>query len=185
MWATSECVAAGAGGLGVGLGVGGGGYRPIHSPPSPQPCWPPCFALVTSLWGLPGSGHGCEVPARAASPLLRFARQLNLFPRLLPALPPSPSLPCTPSPLPSRVPVCTQVAVELMGLADHNGIDGLKILCESTLIHNVEVSNVCTFFRTAHRHEVRAVRPFSPVSVCGARTPPDSPVASPPSPQRF
>ncbi len=47
--------------------------------------------------------------------------------------------------------------MELMGLADHNGIDGLKILCESTLIHNVEVSNVCMFFRTAHRHEVPLV----------------------------
>jgi hypothetical protein len=48
-----------------------------------------------------------------------------------------------------------QVAVELMGLADHNGIDGLKVLCESTLIHNVDAANVCMFFRTAHRHEVR------------------------------
>ena len=56
--------------------------------------------------------------------------------------------------------VCTcvwrvQVAVELMGLADHYGIDGLKILCESTLIHNVDCTNVCMFFRTAHRHDVR------------------------------
>lgn len=52
------------------------------------------------------------------------------------------------------------VAVELMGLADHNGIDGLKILCESTLIHNVEVSNVCMFFRTAHRHEAAELKRY-------------------------
>lgn len=44
-----------------------------------------------------------------------------------------------------------EVALELMGLADHSGLDGLKALCESTLVHNVDSENVCTLFRTAHR----------------------------------
>lgn len=43
------------------------------------------------------------------------------------------------------------VALELMGLADHSALDGLKALCESTLVHNVDVENVCTLFSRAHR----------------------------------
>jgi len=49
----------------------------------------------------------------------------------------------------------TQVALELMGLADHSALDGLKALCESTLVHNVDVDNVCTLFCRAHKCEVR------------------------------
>lgn len=44
-----------------------------------------------------------------------------------------------------------------MGLADHNGLDGLKALCQSTLIRGVDVSNVCTLYRAAHLHEVTPV----------------------------
>lgn len=50
-----------------------------------------------------------------------------------------------------------QVAEDLMGLADHKGLDGLKALCQSALIRGVDVTNVCSLYRTAHLHEVTCV----------------------------
>lgn len=43
------------------------------------------------------------------------------------------------------------IAADLMGLADHSAIDGLKALCETALMHSVDTSNVCTLLVTAHR----------------------------------
>jgi leucine-zipper-like transcriptional regulator 1 len=44
------------------------------------------------------------------------------------------------------------VAGDLMGLADHSAIDGLKTLCETALMHSVDAANVCTLLLTAHRY---------------------------------
>lgn len=44
------------------------------------------------------------------------------------------------------------VAGDLMGLADHSAIDGLKTLCETALMHSVDATNVCTVLLTAHRY---------------------------------
>lgn len=69
--------------------------------------------------------------------------------------------------------VMAQVALELMGLADHSALDGLKALCESTLVHNVDVENVCTLFSRAHRCQVRRALPHTP---CPVHNPPPVPV---------
>lgn len=45
-----------------------------------------------------------------------------------------------------------EVAVELMGLADHSGVDGLKALCEAKLVHALDTGNVAALFSTAHRY---------------------------------
>ena len=47
-----------------------------------------------------------------------------------------------------------------MGLADHNGLDGLKALCQSSLIRGVDISNVCSLYRTAHLHEASELRRY-------------------------
>merc|ERR1719203_982298 len=40
---------------------------------------------------------------------------------------------------------------ELLGLADHYTLDGLKHVCENVLVHSVEVENACTLLRHADR----------------------------------
>ena len=52
------------------------------------------------------------------------------------------------------------VAVELMGLSDHHGLDGLKALCETSLIQSADVANVCTLYRTAHRYGAVELKKF-------------------------
>ena len=47
-----------------------------------------------------------------------------------------------------------QVAVEVLGLADRCGLDGLKSLCESAIMHCVDSETVCSLFSAAHRHGV-------------------------------
>lgn len=49
-------------------------------------------------------------------------------------------------------------AVDLLGLADHYTLAGLKKLCENMLIHNVDCENVSTLFSCAHRYDTREGR---------------------------
>eukprot|EP00753_Platysulcus_tardus_P022491 PLAT9708.2.p2 GENE.PLAT9708.2~~PLAT9708.2.p2 ORF type:complete len:135 (+),score=73.29 PLAT9708.2:151-555(+) len=44
-----------------------------------------------------------------------------------------------------------EVAIDLLGLADHYTLASLKQLCENTLVHDIDVDNVCTLFSCAHR----------------------------------
>lgn len=53
-----------------------------------------------------------------------------------------------------------EVALELMGLADHSALDGLKALCESTLVHSVDAENVCTLFSRAHNTHAADLKRF-------------------------
>jgi len=52
----------------------------------------------------------------------------------------------------SVVELTPPVAAELMGLADHATVDGLKALCEASLTHSVDTGNVCALLVTAHRY---------------------------------
>jgi leucine-zipper-like transcriptional regulator 1 len=49
---------------------------------------------------------------------------------------------------PSTSPVITG---ELMSLADHYALDGLKAICETQLIQHVDAPNVCALYTMAHR----------------------------------
>lgn len=49
-------------------------------------------------------------------------------------------------------------AVELMTLADHNALDGLKALCETTLVNGMDADNVCALLITAHRSAARELK---------------------------
>jgi hypothetical protein len=50
------------------------------------------------------------------------------------------------------------VASDLMGLADHSAIDGLKALCETALMHSIDASNVCTLILIAHRYSAAELK---------------------------
>lgn len=52
------------------------------------------------------------------------------------------------------------LATDLMGLADHVGLEGLKALCETALIDSVETANVCTLLLTAHRYGSAELKRF-------------------------
>lgn len=41
---------------------------------------------------------------------------------------------------------------EVLGLADHYTLDGLKHVCENVLMHSVEIENVCTLLRHADQY---------------------------------
>jgi len=41
---------------------------------------------------------------------------------------------------------------EVLGLADHYTLDGLKHVCENVLVHSVETNNVCTLLRHADQY---------------------------------
>jgi hypothetical protein len=43
------------------------------------------------------------------------------------------------------------ITVELMSLADHYAVDGLKALCESQLVQHVDLPNACSLYVMAHR----------------------------------
>ena len=47
----------------------------------------------------------------------------------------------------------------MLGLADRCGLDGLKSLCESAIMHCVDSETVCSLFSAAHRHGVRGACP--------------------------
>ena len=44
-----------------------------------------------------------------------------------------------------------KVALDLLGLADAYTLDGLKYLCENTLMHNVDNDNVCSLLIDANK----------------------------------
>jgi hypothetical protein len=44
------------------------------------------------------------------------------------------------------------VALDLLGLADAYMLEGLKYLCENTLIHNVDNHNVCSLLIEANKY---------------------------------
>jgi RCC1 and BTB domain-containing protein len=54
----------------------------------------------------------------------------------------------------------TPVALELLGLADHIGLDGLRALSETALVHSVDVANVCTLVAHAHRFGAPELKRF-------------------------
>merc|ERR1719412_3218090 len=41
---------------------------------------------------------------------------------------------------------------EVLGLADHYTLDGLKHVCENVLVHSVEIENACTLLRHADQY---------------------------------
>ncbi|CEL93311.1 unnamed protein product [Vitrella brassicaformis CCMP3155] len=47
----------------------------------------------------------------------------------------------------------TDITGELLGLADHYTLDGLKQLCENILIHSVEIDNVCNLLKQADQYQ--------------------------------
>ena len=50
------------------------------------------------------------------------------------------------------------VALDLLGLADAYTLEGLKYLCENTLIHNVDIENVCELLIDAHRFSANELK---------------------------
>ena len=52
------------------------------------------------------------------------------------------------------------VALDLLGLADAYTLEGLKYLCENTLIHNVDIENVCELLIDAHRFSANELKQF-------------------------
>ncbi|EER00633.1 conserved hypothetical protein, partial [Perkinsus marinus ATCC 50983] len=47
----------------------------------------------------------------------------------------------------------TASMAEVLGLADHYALDGLKHLCQAVLIHMVDVDNVCTLLKISDQHQ--------------------------------
>jgi hypothetical protein len=45
-----------------------------------------------------------------------------------------------------------RVALELLGLSDAYMLEGLKYLCENTLMHNVDHDNVCNLLIDANKY---------------------------------
>jgi hypothetical protein len=43
------------------------------------------------------------------------------------------------------------VALDVLGLADHLGLDGLRALCASSLMHSIDAGSVCSLVAHAHR----------------------------------
>ena len=50
------------------------------------------------------------------------------------------------------------LALDLVGLADHFTLDGLKRLCENNLVHHIDSENVCQLLSTAHRYSARDLK---------------------------
>lgn len=47
-----------------------------------------------------------------------------------------------------------------MSLAQYTGVEGLKSLCETALIHAVEPATVCSLISTAHRCQAPELKRF-------------------------
>jgi SpoVK/Ycf46/Vps4 family AAA+-type ATPase len=52
------------------------------------------------------------------------------------------------------------VALEVLGLADAYNIENLKILCENTLIHNVDNENVADYLIESHSFSAHELKKF-------------------------
>ena len=53
-----------------------------------------------------------------------------------------------------------QVALDLLGLADAYMLEGLKYLCENTLMHNVDNDNVCALLIDANKYSSTELKKF-------------------------
>jgi hypothetical protein len=53
-----------------------------------------------------------------------------------------------------------RVALDLLGLADAYMLEGLKYLCENTLMHNVDNDNVCNLLIDANRYQANELKKF-------------------------
>eukprot|EP00928_Gymnodinium_smaydae_P078349 TRINITY_DN6222_c0_g1_i1.p1 TRINITY_DN6222_c0_g1~~TRINITY_DN6222_c0_g1_i1.p1 ORF type:complete len:526 (+),score=114.64 TRINITY_DN6222_c0_g1_i1:260-1837(+) len=49
---------------------------------------------------------------------------------------------------------------EVLGLADHYTLDGLKLMCENVLMHSVEIDNACTLLRHADQFMAHALKNY-------------------------
>ena len=52
------------------------------------------------------------------------------------------------------------VALDLLGLADAYMLEGLKYLCENTLMHNVDNDNVCALLIDANKYSSTELKKF-------------------------
>jgi len=53
-----------------------------------------------------------------------------------------------------------RVALDLLGLADAYMLEGLKYLCENTLMHNVDNDNVCALLIDANKYSSAELKKF-------------------------
>jgi speckle-type POZ protein len=53
-----------------------------------------------------------------------------------------------------------RVASDLLGLADAYMLEGLKYLCENTLMHNVDNDNVCTLLIESSKYSSAELKKF-------------------------
>jgi speckle-type POZ protein len=53
-----------------------------------------------------------------------------------------------------------KTAADLLGLADAYMLEGLKYLCENTLMHNVENDNVCALLIEANKYSSAELKKF-------------------------
>merc|ERR1711976_172280 len=53
-----------------------------------------------------------------------------------------------------------KVAQDLLGLADAYMLEGLKYLCENTLMHNVDNDNVCSLLIEANKYASGELKKF-------------------------
>ena len=53
-----------------------------------------------------------------------------------------------------------KVALDLLGLADAYMLEGLKYLCENTLMHNVDNENVCSLLIDANKYSAHELKKF-------------------------
>jgi len=49
---------------------------------------------------------------------------------------------------------------EVLGLADHYTLDGLKHVCENVLVHSVEIENVCSLLRHADQYMAQELKRY-------------------------
>jgi hypothetical protein len=54
----------------------------------------------------------------------------------------------------------SKVALDLLGLADAYMLEGLKYLCENTLMHNVDNENVCALLIDANKYSANELKKF-------------------------
>jgi len=51
-------------------------------------------------------------------------------------------------------------ALDLLGLADAYMLEGLKYLCENTLMHNVDNDNICSLLIDASKYQAHDLKKF-------------------------
>ena len=53
-----------------------------------------------------------------------------------------------------------KIALDLLGLADAYMLEGLKYLCENTLMHNVDNDNVCNLLIDSNKYSANELKKF-------------------------